>query len=415
MRADHRIFRVHRDARRRGLSAAFAVLVAITLVLAGCASSSTGAGAGSRAPLVLGAVVALTGSASSEGPQQANGINLAESQINAGGGIDGAPLQVLIRDDGSSVAAAASLMRELATRDKALAVIGPTTSDAAVVADPVADRLQVPVIAVSNVVNGVVGHCGYPCSWIWRDSLGEAVTVPDAISFAVQTMHPRTAAIVYSTPDLLGGEDAADAASAFRAQSVPVVAEVSAPQSSTSLTGLLRGALAGKPDTLFIGSSSAQFVALVVHAARGLGYKGAFIGGNSLNSTTAAGLLGQAGAGALSGAAWTRHVDFPANAAFLQAYQDAYGELPDQFAAQAFTAVQILAAALRAAKAGWTADTSLTTRRAGIQSALPDTALMTPLGPFRFTASHDVDQDVWIVAVDGQGQHTLEDFCNPAC
>jgi branched-chain amino acid transport system substrate-binding protein len=403
------------EADRRGLLAALAATAASVLVLAACSSPSPAAGAGAHAPLVLGAVLSLTGSGSSEGPQQEKAIDLAVSQIDAGGGIDGSQLQVDISDDGSDPASGAELMQQLISTNHVLAVIGPTTSDVAVAADPIADRLQVPVIAVSNVVNGVVGHCAYPCSWIWRDSLAESVTVPDAISVAVQAHHPRTAAIVYSTPDLLGAEDAAQAASAFRAQLVPVIADLPALENGSSVSLELRVALENHPDALFVGSSSAQFVSLVVHDARALGFNGVLVGGNTMNSTTTSNLLGQAGAGALSGAAWTSHVTFPANAAFLQAYQDAYGQPPDEFAAQAFTAVDILAAALRQAEPGWAADTTLAARRAGVQAALHDTALMTPLGPFRFTADHDVNQIVWIVAVTANGNHELVDFCNPTC
>jgi branched-chain amino acid transport system substrate-binding protein len=403
------------SADRRGLLPALAALAAGTLAVASCSSPSAPAGAGAHAPLVLGAVLSLTGSGSGEGPQQEKAIDLAVSQIDAEGGIDGAQLQADIRDDGSDPATGAALMHQLITTNHVLAVIGPTTSDVAAAVDPIADRMHVPVIAVSNVVNGVVGHCAYPCSWIWRDSLAESVTVPDAISVLARTDHPRTAAVIYSTPDLLGAQDAAEAASAFRAQSVPVVADLPALENASSVSLELRVALENHPDALFVGSASGQFVSLVVHTARTLGFTGALVGGNSMNSTTTSSLLGQAGAGALSGAAWTRHVTFPANAAFLQAYQDAYGQLPDEFAAQAFTAVDILAAALRQAGPAWATGTTLATQRATVQSALGDTALMTPLGPFRFTAGHDVNQTVWIVAVTANGDHKLVDFCNPNC
>jgi hypothetical protein len=31
----------------------------------------------------------------------------------------------------------------------------------------------------------------------------------------------------------------------------------------------------------------------------------------------------------------------------------------------------------------------------------------TPLGPFHFTADHDVDQPIWIVAMNGKGGYGL--------
>lgn len=154
--------------------------------------------------MVLGAVLSLTVPASSKGSQQAQAIELA-MQINGGGGIGGAPVQMFIKDDGSDPATGAQLMGALAAKDRALAVIGPTTSEVAIAANPVADQRHMPVIAVSNVVSGIVGSCAHPCSWIWRDSVADAVAVPDAISFVVQTSRPRAAAIVYSAPNLLGG------------------------------------------------------------------------------------------------------------------------------------------------------------------------------------------------------------------
>ena len=53
-------------------------------------------------------------------------------------------------------------------------------------------------------------------------------------------------------------------------------------------------------------------------------------------------------------------------------------------------------------------------QRAAVQAALADTAISTVLGPFRFTADHDVDQIVWIVEANAQG-HRLVGFCDPDC
>ena len=39
----------------------------------------------------------------------------------------------------------------------------------------------------------------------------------------------------------------------------------------------------------------------------------------------------------------------------------------------------------------------------------------TPLGPFRFTADHDVSQIVWILSVTKTGGPRLVGFCNPTC
>jgi ABC-type branched-subunit amino acid transport system substrate-binding protein len=87
---------------------------------------------------------------------------------------------------------------------------------------------------------------------------------------------------------------------------------------------------------------------------------------------------------------------------------------PDQFAAQAYSGIKILAQAIEREHAR-DQDISIARRRAAIQKGLGKVALITPLGPFRFTREHDVDQIVWIVEANGRGAHRLVQFCDPEC
>jgi hypothetical protein len=75
--------------------------------------------------------------------------------------------------------------------------------------------------------------------------------------------------------------------------------------------------------------------------------------------------------------------------------------------------VQILASALTAADLP--PGEPIADVRGALQAALPDVALTTPLGPFRFTPGHDVEQVVWILAINDHAGHDLVDFCNPGC
>jgi ABC-type branched-subunit amino acid transport system substrate-binding protein len=180
-----------------------------------------------------------------------------------------------------------------------------------------------------------------------------------------------------------------------------------------SVAAAVRQALAKKPGVVFIGASFGQVAANVMSAARSQGYTGTFLGGNTFNSNVTAGLAKKAGTGARSASAWYAGNDFPANTSFETAYQQRYGEPADQFAAQSFIGVQILADALGRGAAQ--SSKPIATRRAMVQSALSEVALTTPLGPFRFTADHDVSQIVWILAITASGHHRLVGFCNPEC
>jgi len=76
----------------------------------------------------------------------------------------------------------------------------------------------------------------------------------------------------------------------------------------------------------------------------------------------------------------------------VKAFKDKYGADPDQFATQAYTAMIVLADAMkRSANA---------TDKGALRKALEGTNdLATPLGAFSFTADHDVKQPVFVMTV----------------
>jgi branched-chain amino acid transport system substrate-binding protein len=396
------------------------VLVLAVLVLAGAAAgivglsdSASAPGKASKAPLPIGVVFSLTGGGNVYGPQQLRAARLAVAQVNAAGGIDGAKLRLVVLDDRSEPPQGAADMRRLIQKDGVLAILGPTLSDVAVAADPVADLLQTPVLAVSNTKRGIVGDCLYPCTWVWRDSLGEAVAVPANITDYRLRFHPSTAVVLHTSDDVLGSDEASIARSSFAENGIRVLASITLPRTGSVSRGVGR-AVAAKPDVIFVATTFGAVAAKAIKEARAAGFTGVFLGSNTMNSAATTRAAGAAGEGTRSGAAWYPGNDFPANAEFVTAYRQAYREAPDQFAAQAFVGVQILAAAMASAGLGGSTE-PLAERRAALQEALGDVALMTALGPFRFTPDHDVSQIVWVLAMDGRGGHDLVGFCNPGC
>jgi branched-chain amino acid transport system substrate-binding protein len=322
-------------------------------------------------------------------------------------------LKLIILNDNSDTTTGKADMRQLISKDGVVAVLGPTLSAVAYSADPVADGLQTPVLGVSNTGNGIVGECAYACTWIWRDSLGESIAVPANISEYVLEAHPSTAAIVYASGDVLGLQEAQIAGQSFLQNGVRITKKVVLPKTG-SITAAVKRALAKNPEVLFIGTVNGQTAATVMTAARAAGFQGTFLGGNTMNSNATSALAGINGQGARSASAWYIGNDFPANSEFVTSYAQTYGIQPDQFAAQAYIGVDVIASALTNAKVG-TSTKPIADKRTALQKALPGVALLTPIGPFRFTADHDVSQIVWVLEMDGQGSHQLVGFCDPEC
>ncbi|HEY2562762.1 MAG TPA: ABC transporter substrate-binding protein [Acidimicrobiales bacterium] len=386
------------------------VLPAILCVLMIAAASPMAAATtgGSRRPwadkvITFGALFSTTGTGVAYGPQQVKGAQLAVSQINAAGGIKGAAVRLVIDNDDSQPAQSAVLMRSLIASQNVLAVLGPTFSNSAAAADPVANSLSTSVLAVSNTGPGIVGSCPYSCSWIYRDSIGDATTIPANIAYLVKQTHPHGAVVIYPSADPFGVSTGQIAAEAFTAAGVDQVSSVTVPD-PTSLSGPVQSALASHPKVVAITASSAAVAGALVKELRAEGFTGQILGGNAFNSPTAATAAGSSGKGARSGAAWYLGNPSAVNRRFVADYKKRYGTSPDQFAALAYTGVQLLAKAARSAPLHFS---STADDRLAFNNALAGVRMNTPLGPFHFTADHDVDQPIWIVAMNGKGGYGL--------
>ncbi|HST41294.1 MAG TPA: ABC transporter substrate-binding protein [Conexibacter sp.] len=384
------------------------------LALAGCGGSDAAPAERLRA----GALVALSGDAAPIGRAQERAMRLAVEELNERGGIHGTQLQLLVADSGTDPARAESEMRRLIADEEVVAVLGPTLSVEAVRADPVADGLRTPVLAVSNTAERIVGDCAYDCDWIWRNSVGADRTVAANVAYATSSGRPATAALLTAGPgDLLAATEARVAAATFDAAGVEVVSEVTLREPTSgepAIAAEVANALRGRPDVLFVTASDLVLATEVFAEVRRQRFAGRLLGGDILNGASETPAAAAALRGVRSGAAWFAGNDFPANAHFVRVFRAVYDVAPDQFAAQAYSGVAILAQAIERGDANG-GELSLGDRRAAVQDGLGEVALTTPLGPFRFTRDHDVDQIVWIIEANGDGGHDLVQFCDPDC
>ena len=76
----------------------------------------------------VGAVFSLTGPASHLGVPEGQTVEMIVDQINANGGINGHPLEVIIYDTETNAEKCATMVNRLIEQDNVLAIIGPTTS-----------------------------------------------------------------------------------------------------------------------------------------------------------------------------------------------------------------------------------------------------------------------------------------------
>ena len=382
-----------------------------TLLVAACGSSGGGGGGGQNAysgkTIKLGAVLSITGAGGVYGPQSRDGALLAVKQINASGGVNGAQIELTVEDDTSDKAISAQKTQSLIQQNQVLAVLGPTLSNSAVAAHPLAENLKTPMLAVSTTGIHIVPDCNFPattpCKYVFRDSLGEQTAIPDNIKSYVEDAHPKTGVLLVAQDDKFSSDGGKIVQATVGQYNINLLKTIPFSKNDADLSPYVTQAVQLKPDVIFITSLGA-IPAKIMTAARNQAWQGQFLGGNGFNTATVSKQAGAAGNGARSASAWYIGNDFASNKDFVDTYRKEYGKDPDQFAAQGFTGLKILADSAKRANLTFT---DVAGDRDKLRTAMESVNIQSPLGPFQFTPDHDVKQTVWIIQMDGAGGFKL--------
>ncbi len=364
------------------------VSFALAAALVPLASSAAG-GPMSGKTVKLGVVADVTGSAGAYGTAQKNAYDLAADDLR-GGRIDagGATLSFDVQDAASDPAQVVNLIQKFTTDGTAL-LIGPTLSAEAKKADPIAVKAALTVLATSNTAQGITAQG--PC--VFRDSLAEEQVVPEAVGKAARAWHPKTAAIIYGDDNQFTKTDFDIFKAALEKHHIAVVDSESYHTGDVDFKAQLTNIAAKKPDMLVVGALLEEAVKIVVQA-KGAGIGAHLIGGNGLNSPKFISLAGDAGTGIVIGAAYYLGNSYAGNRGFVDRYKKKFGTGPDQFAAQAYAAAQIAAAAVKA---------GATTSEQFCAAFKKLSVVQTVLGPVAFQSSRDVRAASAIVLVTKNG------------
>lgn len=116
-----------------------AVLLGLVFSLGGCAAD--------KEAYVVGGIFSITGPASYLGEPERNTMQMLVDEINAKGGLKGRPVKAVIYDDEGDVTKARLHAEKLVTKDKALAIIGPSITPSSMTVLDVTQKAQVPLIS----------------------------------------------------------------------------------------------------------------------------------------------------------------------------------------------------------------------------------------------------------------------------
>ena len=270
------------------------------------------------------------------GVMSRRGIDLAVDEINRAGGINGAPLKILARDDEANGSRAAAIAQELVQNQSVLAVIGHVNSGAMLAASRIYDG-QIPAVATTASSPDLSGVSRWTFRVISSDSLNGVILARFASRFGGNDSTLKQAAILYENDSY--GRGLADAfRRAFRGTIVsfdPISEEVNAEPFVSFLKMKQVGIVfvAGRENSAL----------RILREARNQGLEAVFIGGDGWQGIVAD---TAASNGAYVGTSFNAKAQSPSVQRFVRAFRKRYQAEPDAFAALAYDATRLIAEAL---------------------------------------------------------------------
>lgn len=297
---------------------------------------------------VIGAELALTGTYAWVGVPSREGLDVGVEEVNASNLLGGHKLKVLIEDTASDKPQAISLINRFSARDKALMVLGPSSSSEGVAIAPVANELQVPLLT-TTAVSEAINKSG---PWVFKTPASPALVIGDVARYAVSKMSVKSVAMVWgrNNDGQIGQKNAA--LETFKASNTKVVAEESVLTSDTDFLAVITKIIAAKPDAVFLALVAEQSANFIIQARQqGIDPAVKFLGVPNFGSDQFILIGGKAVEGAIYVADYFAGNASEENRLFVDAYRKKYNRTPDNGAALGYTAVKLAAAALKNAGA----------------------------------------------------------------
>lgn len=359
------------------------------------------------ADLKIGVAEALSGGAAQYGAAIKNGFQLAADEINAAGGINGNKLVLQIEDEQGKKEEAINVFKKLIFQDKVLMVFGPTLSNSAQAADPIAQAGKTVAFGTSNTADGITSIGDF----IFRNSVTEADVLPETIKVAAKHTGIKKVAVLYGNDDVFTKSGYDNFKKALEDLKIPVTTTETFAKGDVDFKAQLTKIKASNPDAIVLSALIAEGAPIMVQA-RQLGINVPFIGGNGMNSVKIFDLAKGSSDGLWVGSPWSIENNTAANTKFIAAYKAKYNVAPDQFAAQSYDAMYIAAGAIKNVKISGNLDAD----RKALRDALPKVTHDGATGKFAFRqamgkggkpAGYDAQQAP-IVSVTKGGKYVIE-------
>ena len=321
--------------RRQPRSLGHAALVLAVTLAALPASAQTPA---SGTPIRIGSLLSVTGALAALGQPEREGMLVAQKVLNARGGINGRPLEIVQEDDASSPDSAVSKVNALVFTHKVKAIIGPSGIAQTVAIGGITHNANVPLVAFTGL--GPPVEKDRTC--VFHLTPAQELNARGLLSYArdnnlkkVGVLHDSGyGQVIWNSMKALDKE-----------YGVSFVAVEKFDIAATDVTTQAAKVKAAAPDTVIVMSSSA----IPFRAVRQIKLDVPMISVHGSSTYELVKAMGDAADNIVFPEFLIAEDPLPTQKEFIEAYKAEYGKLPKHFSAAGWDAVMSMAETLKTA------------------------------------------------------------------
>ncbi|MBS3957010.1 MAG: ABC transporter substrate-binding protein [Clostridiales bacterium] len=349
-----------------GANGRIALLVALVVAIAivpvvGCAPQAPDTrpadeGAAVGEPYRIGAVLSLSGTLAGLGEPERNTILMEVERINAAGGVNGRPIEVLIEDDASDAETAVAATSRLIEREEIIAVIGATGTGATMAMRSEIDRARIPQVSVAG--GTVITAEFHP--YVFQTPWSNSIVVPFTLRYIEDQGISRIAVIADA-----GGfaqDGVAVMKEALGQTSIEIVAEETFNPGDKDMTSQLTKIMGSDAEAVVLWNAGAEAATVAKNMAT-LGFEIPLFGshGNARvefidgAGAAAEGFRFAAGKVLVPEAYGEGTPEYEVATDFIERYTERFGKAPDTFAGHAYDALHLIVEAMKRLPEGFSA------------------------------------------------------------
>ncbi|MEM7171629.1 MAG: ABC transporter substrate-binding protein [Pseudomonadota bacterium] len=376
---------IRRKLLRTGLlSLAVTAMTGLSIAGLGTASSALAEN------IKIGFNAPLTGFAAADGNSALVGAELAVEQINADGGINGSPLELVVYDDQASPKEAAPLAVRMTAQDEVIAGISGSYSGSTRAAATIFQENATPYIA-AYAVHPDITRAG---DYVFRTSFMGEVQGRAGAKLIGDDMGLKRVSII-----TLNNDFGKSLAQGFKEQAanfgIEILNEYEYSIKDREFGPIVSAVKADNPDAIY--ASGYFFTAgPLVRQLRAAGVDVPVIGQEGYDSQKFIEIAGPDAEGVVITTSLDRDSDSPQTRDFISGFGKKAGYPADMVGASTHTAVLVLAEALRKAGSG---------DRDALRAAIADTKISAATGDISFNQLGEVEKDVQVQVVRDGNWH----------